>query len=230
MPYPKHSPNGRHDPRTTFTTLSGVDIHFVPFSWDEYQLALEGLKDEWRERGEIIDCPQYEVKLASGEIQKFDHNENTINELPPDTPEDQKETVLKEQKDLWERYQDASARFQGQDGEIMSEFIYADSLASITLPDDTAWEDKQRQRHIKIPDELEDKRRHYINTVLLKSKADQLDLVATITAVSMGVVKEADVERVRDSFRDRVYGNLSQTLRDTALPPEVSQEGQLESE
>jgi hypothetical protein len=225
--YKRQDPNGRYDPRTTFTTLEGKDIHFIPFSWDEYQLALAGLKEEYRERGDPIDCPQYEIKLATGVVEKIDHDEKSILEVPPGTPEEDKALVIEEQQALWVRYQETLQKFTAEDGEIMASYVYDESLAELQLPTDTAWEERQRKRHIKIPEDPHEKRLHYINTVVLKSKADQLDLLSTIAAVSMGIVKEADIERVRSSFRDRLFGGLTQLLGNAPGQTEIPEDGKV---
>jgi len=220
------------DRRTTFTTLNGTEIHFVPFSWDEYQLARAGLMDEYRTRGELIDCPQYTVTFASGTTQQFDHNETTIKDVPPGTAEQDVDKVLDAQREMWLKYQDALKRFNAEDQIVLNEMVYEDSLGGIVLPSDTTWETRQTKRRIKIPTDPEEKRQHYINTVLLKGKSDQLDLLSTIVAVSMGVVKEADLEAVKASFRDQVWGDISGRLLgrqgpgETKNPPVGPMDGQ----
>jgi hypothetical protein len=195
----------RADKRTIFTTLDGIEIPFIPFSWDEFTLSKEGLKDEYRQRGEIVDCPQYTVTFAGGTTQKFDHNANTVKEVPPGTLSEDRERVIAEQVETWEKYLDASKRLEAQANEELAEVVLSESLAGVTLPPDTAWEERQRKRHVKIPTDPEEKRRHYIFTVLLKSKSDQIDIISTITAVSMGVVKEDDLEKVKASFRNSIW-------------------------
>jgi hypothetical protein len=220
--------NIRVDKRTTFTTLDGIEIHFAPFSWDEYQLSLAGLKDEYRARGEVIDCPQYDVKMASGAIEKFDHDAKSILQAPPGTPDEDKQAIIDAQVALWEQYQDAQKRFAAEDNEIMSSYVYDEALASVVLPEDTAWEMRQAKRHIAIPTDLEEKRLHYINTVLLKSKADQIDLISTIAAVSMGVVKEADLQAVRDSFRDNIFGGFAKLIGNSFIQAQDTAHEQME--
>lgn len=205
----------QHNPRTTFVTLDGIEIHFVPFSWDEYLLARQGLLDEYRERGEIIDCPQYKVEYASGSTRMLNHDADTIKQVPPGTPPEDVDRILAEQQATWDKYQDAQRRFNAEDMQLMMDFVYLDSLGGIKLPEDTAWEERQRGRRITIPADPEKKRRHYINTVLLKGRSDSVDLVGTIQAISMGAIKEDDVKAVVDSFRDR-YWQQARGFFDTA--------------
>lgn len=218
--------------RTVYKTLDGLEIPFTPFSWDEYTLSKEGLKDEYRERGEVVDCPTYTVHFATGTQQTFPHDAKSILEAPPGTHEDEVDAVVAAQVEQWEKYQDATSRFETQANEELSEIILTECLAGVQLPADSAWEERQRKRHIKIPIDPEEKRRHYLYTVLLKSKSDQIDIISTITAVSMGVVKEDDLETVKASFRGSVWSNAIKQLpgRDTAEPATDTDERQLDSE
>jgi len=197
--------------RTTFTTLDGQEIRFVPFSWDEHLLSDEGLKDEYRERGDIVDCPQYIVKFAGGSQQAFDHDEKSILKAPPDTAPDDIERVVEEQKETWAKYLDASARFTAETQAEMANLVYVESLAHITLPPDTTtWEARLAKKHIKIESDPEKKRLQYLNTEIVKYRSDQIDLMATVVAVSMGASREADIDTVKKSFLDTIWGN-SQT-------------------
>lgn len=220
--------DGRYDPRTTYHTLSGVDIHFVPFSWDEYQLQLEGVRDRYRQQGLPIDVPQYEANIG-GVIQKFDHDEKSILQAPPGTPEEDKAAVIEAQKELWAEHKATLKKFEDEDKEIMVEYMFLDSLGAIQLPEDNAWEVRQLKKDIKIPTDPEEKRRHYIQTILVKSRADLLDLMSTITAVSLGITKEADVETIRDSFRDKLLGGVAQLLRHSVEQVENPEAEQVES-
>lgn len=219
----------RHDPRTTYTTMGGVEIHFVPFSWDEYQLELEGKREKYRQRGEPIDVPQYEANIG-GVIQKFDHDEKSILQAPPETPDEEKEAVIAAQVAIWEQHKETLKKFEAEDGEIKIEYILSDSLGAIQLPEDNAWEVRQLKKDIKIPSDPEEKRRHYIMTILAKSRADQLDLISTITAVSMGITREADVEAIRNTFRDQLFRGISQLLRSAAVETEDTEVGQVASQ
>jgi hypothetical protein len=222
----------RFDKRTIFTTLDGQEIRFEPFSWDEYQMSRTGLMAEYRARGEVLDCPQYTVKFASGASQKFDHDAKSILQPPPGTEPEDVDRIVAEQQETWRLYLDAQRRFNAEDQEVLTEFIYTDSLGHITLPEDTAWETRQTKRRIQIPTDPEEKRRHYINTVLLKGRSDQVDICSTIWAVSMGVVKEADLDTVKASFRDKVWGRgIQQFFRWYATSQvEDTENGQLDEQ
>lgn len=220
--------------RTIFTTLDGLEINFKPFSWDEYQLARSGLQEEYRQAGKQIDRPQYTVKFASGTTQQFDHDENTIMQAPPETPVEDIALVVEEQRALWAAYQEASKQFSIDEQALLTDFVFDDSLGHIQIDgiSGISWEDRQRKRHINIPTDPEEKRRHYINTVMLKAKSDQIDLLSTIVAVSMGVVKEEDIEAVKASFRDSLWGNGIQRFfgRRTPGKTEDTDDGRMDGE
>jgi hypothetical protein len=218
------------DRRTIFTTLDSTEIHFVPFSWDEYMLAKQGLLEEYRERGEVIDCPQYKITFASGSSQWFNHDEKSILQVPPGTKPEDIERVIQEQKETWTKYQETLTRFNAEDNALMVDFVFSDSIGDIQLPEDNSWEEKQRRRRVKIPADPEEKRRHYINTVLCKGRSDQLDLIATIMAISMGAVKEDDVQAVIRSFRDRFWSQARPFFGDAAGTIETGQPGRVEQQ
>jgi hypothetical protein len=221
------------DRRTTFTTMDGHEIHFTPFSWDEHLLSEEGLKQDYRDRGQIVDCPQYTVKFATGAQQKFDHDAKSVLQAPADTPPEDKERVIAEQVATWEKYQADSAQFVAESQTEMTSLIYLDSLADYTLPDDTtAWEARLTKKHIRIPKDPEAKRQLYINTELVKFRGDQIDLIAKVTAVSMGATREADIELVKQSFLNSIWSISPEQLpgRSTAGKAEDTTVGKLDGE
>jgi hypothetical protein len=217
---------------TVFTTLDGQVIKFIPFSWDEHLLSEEGLRNEYRENGEIVDCPQYVVKFEGGTQQLFDHDAKSILKAPPDTAPEDIERVIEEQKATWAKYQDASARLAAENQAELVNLVYTESLANVQLPEDKSWEERQLKKHIKIPTDPEEKRLHYINTVLLKYRSDQIEFISTVVAVSMGATREAEIDIVKKSFLDSIWSNAEKQLpgRNTPGKVEIPQVGQLDSQ
>lgn len=218
--------------RTVFTTLDGIDIPFKPFSWNDYQLARQGLMQEYRDRGEQIDRPQYTVIYAGGSTRQFDHDEITILQAPKDTPPEDIARVIEAQKAQWEAWKETAIRFDKDDQDLLWDYVRNDSLAGFSLPADKAWEEKSKRRHIKIPEDPEEKLMYYLNNVLLKSNSDRIDFLATITLVSQGIVEEAHLETVKKSFRDQIWGNALKQLagRDAPGGPENTQDGEVDGE
>lgn len=181
--------------KLTFTTIDGLEIEYAPISWGEYQLGLAGLREECIAEGFVVDRPTYTVTFAGGTIQKFPHDEKSILE---GSPED-----VEKQKIEWARFQAGESELKSRSNEFLSLMIYEDALKDVSLPQDMSWVDRQKRRHIKVPDEPEALRLHYINTILLKSQADMLDLISAVVAISTGI-KEDDIKRVIEGFRDSV--------------------------
>jgi len=46
----------------------------------------------------------------------------------------------------------------------------------------------------------------------VKYRSDQIDLMATVVAVSMGASREADIDTVKKSFLDTLWGNSQAQL------------------
>jgi hypothetical protein len=222
----------RVDRRTIFTAMDGQEIPFKPFSWLAYENALEGLRQEYRDRGEQIDRPQYVVQYESGSQQTFDHDEISITQVSASTLPEDKERVIAEQQAQWAAWQETTKKFDLEGNDLLWDFVRNDSLTDLKLPADSAWEDKQRRRKAKIPEDPEEKLMYYLNTELLKSTADRLEFLETIVLVSRGMVEEAHLETAKRLFRNQIWSDSLEQLEewDSAGKTEDSETGELVSQ
>jgi hypothetical protein len=190
--------------RLQFETIDGIKIKFNLISWSEYQLARAKLMAEYRDRGDQIDCPTYTVKFASGNQQEFPHDTKSILSPPPDTAPEDVDTIIEQQKATWDAYMETIKAFGGDDNILLADMIYEDGLNTLQLPEDEGWMKKQIRRKLTIPTDPEERRRHYINTVVLKSAGDQLDLCAQIVGASSGIAED-DLQSVMIGFRSSLW-------------------------
>jgi hypothetical protein len=198
--------------RLQFETIDGIKIKFNLISWSEYQLQRAKLMVEYRERGDQIDCPTYTVKFASGSQQEFPHDTKSILSAPPDTAPEDVDTVIEQQKATWDKYLETIKIFAWEDNILLSNMVFEDALNTLQLPDDEGWMKKQIRRKLTIPEDPEERRRHYINTVILKSAGDQLDLCAQIVGASSGIAED-DLQSVMIGFRSSLWSKSKTALK-----------------
>jgi hypothetical protein len=87
------------------------------------------------------------------------------------------------------------------------------------LPKDTRWIEKQKRRHIQIPDEPDKLRQHYLETELLKTPEDAQNIVIAILKLSArGAADPAAVEAAMDGFRRGLPANRKEPAEKPVQP------------
>jgi len=61
-----------------FTTTAGIEIPIQPISLLDLQLAQDAIEAEFREKGEPIEPPTYEVDVLGGEKEYHPYTEQSI--------------------------------------------------------------------------------------------------------------------------------------------------------
>lgn len=184
----------------TYTTQDGVKITLHVFSYQAYQMGVATIKKEYRDRGEPIEPPTFTVALDGGVTREYTHDAKSILQAPPGTPPDQVSAIVEKQKQAWEDHLKAKERLIAETNALYADYFFEDALCDIRLPDDnSSWEDRQRRRHVVIPDDPEAKRRHWINTELLKSPQDMVGLTAKVMSLVGGEDEEVVMDMV-DGF------------------------------
>lgn len=169
----------------TFTTDSGVEVTIAPISLVTLELSEQGLLQSYKDRGEPLDPPVYEYDLPGGEKQTAKHDETTLR-----TDED---------RAAWKAHIEAKERYERELSELRERIIYLDGV--INEPKDDAWEAKQRKRYIRIPEDPDGKRLHWIKTELLKTASDIVEATSSIMELSSsGVVSREQIQAHKRSF------------------------------
>lgn len=180
------------DPSNSFRTPAGRLILFEPANTVTLSLIESGITQDYKEREEPLDPPTYEVKTAGGGSQRFVHDEKTIAGKP-------------ELEKAFADHKAAVARL----GNAINKAKYEYCLECITneLPADPRWIDRQKKKGIRIPEDPEERRLHYITTELIRTPEDSIILFMEVTTAGLrGVLNETDIEKVRESFRGIVSG------------------------
>lgn len=172
----------------TYTTGDGATLETVAVSPFLLEKVRRSVFDRLRGDGILIDCPTYEVKTAAGNIEIHEHNEKTISD----------QATSEEEKELWEKYQAGLKQASTEASEKVTEALLLRGV-KFNLPKDNGWKEEQEFLGITIPEKQHELKLHYLTTELVKSPADIIGLIATVTRHT-GVSEEA-LAAAEASFR-----------------------------
>lgn len=185
-------------PRNVYTTANGYDVPISPISLEELRKAEVGVAKHFKDEGEPLDPPTYDVEVAGGDTQTFPMDEESV------LVEGDEEETAKRQA-LWDAHQDALQRMKSEQNRV-SQVIFMEGI-QVELPSDTSWEDRQRNLYIEIPEEPDEKYWHYLSTVVFKSPNDFVSCIEKILRISaQGIVPEEELDGLISLFRDTVQG------------------------
>lgn len=171
-----------------FTTLAGKTWKVRAVSLTIRQLVEQRVRREFEAKGEPLDPPTYEVKLASGLVQNEPHDETTL------------ETI--EDKVLWNIHQKAVLRLRMKQNVEVMKVKFVRGIVYDWPPTDANWEANQKMLGIEIPTNDFDKRYHYLTTEILASPEDELRAMQAIDILSYaGMYREEDIAAAVDGFR-----------------------------
>lgn len=173
----------------TFKTVEGIEVEYGPISLAELEMAEKAIEREYRERGEPIDPPTYEVEVAGGGKVKHFHDENS----------DKDDAAQAE----WLLHKDALNRMQGDQTAVRSQMIFEG--IKVQLPEDDAWMRRQKKYRIPIPEDPEERLTHYIMTVIFKAPSDVMDISMEIMRLSAkGLVPREAIDAAEATFRRKL--------------------------
>lgn len=193
--------NGSKSPDSLFFWNSaGKKVYFMPVSTVVLELIVDGTTQSYKERGEPVDVPTYQVEAVGGVMQTFKHDETTLR--------------TEEQKKAWAAYKEATYRLEA---EINAKRTEACLLCIQADPEeDRSWRARQIRLGIKIPEPTEDNPDalflHYVETEVLKTAEDIMTAVGEIVAAGMrGVIPQDRIDAAKSSFRG-VLANVEREL------------------
>lgn len=182
--------------QTVYVTLSGVEIPIKPISPTKIMKAETGVEKDFRNRGEPIDPPTYDVETAGGGVETFDLDETAI-EIPGDEVETKKRRIA------WTAHQEALARLKTAQFDITRRIVL--NSIDLALPEDETWIEDQEALFIDVPDDPRARWIHWLETEILHPN-DIIEIIALIlTLSSHGIIPEEDIEAAAKLFRRAVY-------------------------
>jgi hypothetical protein len=169
--------------------VNGREVEYQAISLDALRMSWRGLETQYKDNGESIDPPTYEIKTAGGSAIPEPHDATTEK-----TPEEQA---------AWDAHQEALGRLKYEKNMYLMQYIFEDGLESIQVPEDEKWLAKHKRRLIDIPTDKVKLREFYLTAEVLKTPDDIAGITAAIMLLSQqGKVDEAALDLALDSFRD----------------------------
>ena len=171
-----------------YITVNGREVEYQAISLDALRLSWNGIEKQYRERGEPLEPPTYEIVTGGGGKVQEPHDATT--EKTPD------------EQIAWDAYVDATNRLQDDKSIMQMQYILEDGLESISIPQDTSWLEKHKRRLIEIPTDPDKLREFYITSEILKTHDDMVGITVSVMILSQqGKVDEAELETALESFR-----------------------------
>jgi hypothetical protein len=203
--------------RAMFTT-NGMQVPLLAVS-DTYLAAAKAhATADFRARGELIEPPTYEVKLAGGTVENFPHDETTLEVKVAADAADPVVAALEADRQTaanraaWKAHKDAVERLE-RAGSAASTRAMLEMGIELELPEDDAWLKRQRRAHIEIPEDPDDRRYHWLTSEVLVSFDDLMNAIQGITELTYkGAVKEEDIAAAMDTFRGQLQGQTTGVL------------------
>lgn len=185
--------------KNTITTDAGVEVPIQPISLVTLEMSEQGLLQSYKDRGEPLDVPTYEAELPGGEKEMHQHDATTLR--------------TDEERAAWKAHLDAKDRYYNDLSELRQSIIYTDGI--MAEPTDDLWEAKQRRRYIRIPEDPEEKRVHWIKTELLRTAPDIVEATTAIMALSAGgVVSREQIDAHKATFLHSLQAQPEQPAAD----------------
>jgi hypothetical protein len=179
---------------TAKITINGKEYEIAPVSDVLINLVKEAVKREFIERGEPINPPTYEIETAGGGKSIEAHDETTLS-----TDDDRK---------AWAAHIEAVQRLTIEVNNRTNKAWLSGIVFDI--PEDENWKAHQKFLGVRIPDDPEEMRWHYLTTEILKSTDDYMTALSQIMKESYrGVVKEDDIDAAIGSFRNQLQGQVT---------------------
>ena len=179
-----------------YITVEGRAIPYKPISFTKRDLIKNGLEEEFRERGEPLDPPVIETEVYGG-----DKIEQELTDGMLVVEGDEEESARR--KALWDAHIDAKDRYEKELSKSLNHLTMSAIL--IDLPEDDKWIAEQKKLHIRIPENADKLREHYIQTEILTSLEDVFEINSLIFEKSaVRDLNYGEVAAAKASFRDTI--------------------------
>lgn len=181
---------------TTYTTQDGKTLELRPISLLEIEKVREGIKLEYKRRGEPIEIPTYTVETVGGG--------KSVNLLTFDMLETDDPAETLRRKIAWDAYLGANDRMNNELGKIITDIVMGGIVCE--YPSDE-WIEQKRKRYIQIPETKEEILTLYKRLEVVKSLEDITKIREKIIKLSLPRTPEhSAVKAAEDTFQ----GSLSQ--------------------
>lgn len=196
-----------------FTTTAGVRIPIQPISLLDLQLAQNAVEEQFREGGEPVDPPMYEVRLELEDTSEYHpHTKVTIKD------------ATNEEKEAWQKYLETVSKMQDET-EQRTALVFLEGII-VDLPEDDKWIKRRKKLFNEdVPEDEDERKLHYIDKVLLKTPADKDDLTVEIHKLSMTGASEEAIAAWEELFRGEMELQKRKALKEAKARIQKETEG-----
>jgi hypothetical protein len=180
----------------TFQLKRGGELRIRPVSNFLIAKISRAARSRYAEEHGEKERPRYEVETAGGDIERYDHDEESIKEYPDQQAEWDEWLVYKNGAD--------AASFVA-----MSEVYIVDGV--LDDPPDDGWQERHKRRGLEIPDDPDKLKRHWLETEVLTSNQELWALVIAIQNAARDVEEAAGI--AADMFQHSVGGTGGEEAR-----------------
>lgn len=193
---PKKRVNKKHNNSAKmpeWTSSRGITIGLLPLSPILMQKVRLGVENDVG----IPEKPTYTVPVGTGEhtsTQEIEHDKKSIEETPED-------------KEKWDDYLEHEIEFNAVLNERMAKAIMLMSV-KFDMPEDDDWMKIQKILGVDVPDDPDERKQHYLETEIMGSPQDTIELMAMATIGSFdGEARAAAVSLFRGAIQKEI-GNI----------------------
>lgn len=182
--------------RLSYTCTDGMVVKLRVASHTMYFAINATVEREFRERGRQVDVPKYTIILAGGGEETHDHDEKSI------------EDASTEEQEQWQDHLDTQAEIELEVQNRNGLFLFQEGL------DDIYEKNAERDDWVKryerwcgpVPEKADDRFITYIETQVIKTPNDQIEVMSLILGLMLDGVPEDLVGIAREMFRDSLAG------------------------
>lgn len=182
--------------KLSYTCTDGTVVKLRVASHSMFLQIDSAVEKQFERDGRQVKPPQYAAETAGGKVEYHDHDEKSIEDATP------------EEKEQWQEYLDTRAEIEIEAKSRSGLFIFREGL------DESYGDEAQADGWIKqyekwlgpVPDDPDDRFMAYVETVLIKTPADQVEVMGRILTLMMDGIPEDLTSAMRAMFRDSLAG------------------------
>lgn len=181
-----------------YTTTEGKEITLLPVSYMRLQSITSQVERQFRERGEQVDLPCYTAQIVGGGEVEHEHDEESIKTASP------------EEKAAWDAYHDCQARMGKEAIDRRNHYLFQKGIA-IDMKDALEGDWIKEAEYFGFDPPSEDPKERvmeYIESELLKTPEDQVEVTTRIVRLSMAGVPQDALDAATDMFRSLLEGGV----------------------
>jgi hypothetical protein len=188
-----------------FVNSSGIKVPLLPISMLEMEAIDQNIRKMYKDRGEPIDPPTYEVEVAGGA--KVSHPITADN---LEVEGNEAETVRRKMQ--WLIHQDALDRMTKEINRVRTGLILEG--VNVQIPEDGKWLARCKRLGIILPEDPDELLDFYKKSRIIRTPDDLVDIEMKIIEFSTGtVIPPEKMAAAKAKFLGTIHQELESTQR-----------------